>query len=271
MNSINVNSQIIEYSRHQFLYGKNNNERRIFLTEAVQNYPIKFNEDMPTAIYIDEIGLPKVESKSSNTLDEIRINRLAMTYLEFSIAYNIMKRILEETSQTHIDCEKFTDSMKIMMSEGSKNTINTLEQFRDALKYSMDFYKQYYEDYLSTGETKLRIDDLDIPFLVDLEVFIRRLHRTTKNNSFFSIILDKKKDIALPSVKAINGLLNSRCNALLSIKVACEPGEWETYKDFSGSIVESVHDYGEIELDDSFRQYIEKIRKSYNFSFDERE
>lgn len=59
MNSINVNSEIIEYSRHQFLYGENNNERRTLLTEAVQNYPIKFNEDMPTAIYIDEIGVPK--------------------------------------------------------------------------------------------------------------------------------------------------------------------------------------------------------------------
>lgn len=86
MNSINVNSQIIEYSRHQVLYGKNNNERRTFLTEAVKSHPIKFNEDMPTAIYIDEIGLPKVESKSNN-LDEIRINRVGMTYLEFSIVF----------------------------------------------------------------------------------------------------------------------------------------------------------------------------------------
>lgn len=270
MNNINVKSEIIEYSRHQFLYGKNNNERRTLLTEAVQNYPIKFNEDMPTAIYIDQIGLPKVESKSNN-LDEIRINRVGMTYLEFSIAYNIMKRILEETPQTHIDCEKLIDSMKIMMSENSKSKINTLEEFRDALRSSMDFYKQYYEEYLSTGGTNLNINDLDIPFLIDLELFIRRLQSTTKNKSFFSIILDKQKDIALPSVKAINGLVNSRCNALLSIKVACEPGEWETYKDFSGSIVEHVHDYGEIELDDSFRQYIEKIKKSYNFSFDERE
>lgn len=215
---------------------------------------------MPTAIYIDEIGLPKVESKSNN-LDEIRINRVGMTYLEFSIAYNIMKRILEETPQTHIECEKLIDSMKIMMSEGSKNKINTLEEFRDALKSSMDFYKQYYEDYLSTGETKLRIDDLDIPFLVDLESFIRRLQRTTKNNSFFSIILDKKKDIALPSVKAINGLLNSRCNALLSVKVACEPEEWETYRDFSGNVIERIHDYGVVELDNSFRQHMEKIEE----------
>lgn len=35
--------------------------------------------------------------------------------------------------------------MKIMMSEGSKNKINTLEEFRNALKGSMDFYKQYYD------------------------------------------------------------------------------------------------------------------------------
>lgn len=269
INRINIQSKIIEDSRHQFLYGENNNERQISLRKAVENYPIKFNEDMPTAIYIDEIGLPKVEFQINN-LDEIRINRLGMNYLEFTIAYNIINRIMQGKHQLQIDCEKLINSMKIMMSESGKNKINTLEDFRDALRKSIDFYKQYYVEYSSTGETKLTINELEIPFLLDLELFIRRIQRITQNNSFFSIILDKQKEIALPSVKAINAFINSRCNSVLSIKVACEPEEWETYRDFSGMMIEDIHDYSKVELDHSFRQYIQRIKESYNLEFDER-
>ena len=56
-------------------------------------------------------------------------------------------------------------------------------------------------------------------------------------------------------------MVGKRINADISMKVACQPGEWETYYDLSGQFVQCVHDYGVVELDDSLNQYVKK-RKS---------
>lgn len=78
------------------------------------------------------------------------------------------------------------------------------------------------------------------------------------NDSYFGFIIDHQTPFRLATTKAINIYAASRCNRDISIKVALAPDEWETYYDMSGNLVEAIHDYGVVELDNSFKQYVKR-------------
>ena len=265
MNNINVDTEIIENSRHLFLYGKNNDERHKIFKQAVINHPFKFKEDTPTAIYIDEIGLPNIDTKAKD-LDLIRIKRLGMTYLEFCIVHNIIDSIQNTNQENEESCKKL---LKSINSISSDIEFKDIDSFKNSLKRSKEFYSKYYSEYLLTGETKLNFENLDILLVPDLGFFIKEIQNTTGNHSFFSIILDRKKKIPLTSVQAINSLINMRSNGYLSIKVVCEPDEWETYRTLNERNIDYMHDYSTVDLDNSEKEYIEKIKKRYNFGRDD--
>ena len=40
-----------------------------------------------------------------------------------------------------------------------------------------------------------------------------------------------------------------------------EPDDWETYRDLNGRLIEVVHDYGTIELDESYEEHMKTLKK----------
>ena len=70
-----------------------------------------------------------------------------------------------------------------------------------------------------------------------------------------------KNNISTLSVQAINNFIGARINGDISIKVAIEPDDWETYCGTNGQYIEAIHDYGTIDLDDSYTKRLSKSKK----------
>lgn len=92
-------------------------------------------------------------------------------------------------------------------------------------------------------------------------MFIELLKRAINNNSYFGIILDKQKDIALSSIQAINVWIGRRINHNISLKVSTTLDTWDSYMDSNGIFIEGIHDYGIVELDNSYQEYMKKLKK----------
>ena len=111
----------------------------------------------------------------------------------------------------------------------------------------------------SGGFSNKSIDDFRIPFL-QLELFISQYKRALDISFYFGIIVDKYDDIALSSTKALNSLVGARINKDISMKIVVEYGMWDSYVDTSGNFIEVIHDYGTVELDDSAKKYVKKLK-----------
>ncbi len=92
-------------------------------------------------------------------------------------------------------------------------------------------------------------------------MFIELLKRAINNNSYFGIILDKQKDIALSSIQAINVWIGRRINHNIALKVSTTLDTWDSYMDSNGIFIEGIHDYGIVELDNSYQEYMKKLKK----------
>ena len=125
---------------------------------------------------------------------------------------------------------------------------------------SKTFYKKYYEYYLTHGNSIYKIDEIRIQF-VQLELFLKQIKKEINNDSYFALIIDNKKDIFSLSTKVINLYVGSRINDVISMKIATDPNKWKSFVDCNGQFVEAVHDYGEVELDDSYKKMIKRNTK----------
>ena len=78
-----------------------------------------------------------------------------------------------------------------------------------------------------------------------------------KSKNYFYIPFAKSsgEDVAI----TINNYIGKRCNADLSIKLACDATSWPTYCSLNGQI-DAIHDYGTVELDDCVKQYTKKMK-----------
>ena len=56
-------------------------------------------------------------------------------------------------------------------------------------------------------------------------------------------------------------LMSSRINGDISVKVVTEPDAWATFITSNGVFVEYMHDYGIIELDNSYKNDMKKLIK----------
>lgn len=249
--------EIIGQNRHQFIYGYNNDERRIFLQGIENDFPIKVNENIPMAIYLDESYLAEIDLKNTD-VDKFRMYSIGREQFNFVIGQNILNKILRqaENNLNEQSVEKFLSSInKLYLSSSCKN-IETLDELLNVLKKSQKFYEEYY-----AGQ-HLDINELKIQFL-DITSFIRHIKKLLNNNSYFNIIVDYRSEISQISKIAINALVASRINSDISMKVACEPGEWKVYTDFNGQHIDSIHDYGIVNLDNSEREYTRKLKNKF--------
>ena len=78
-------------------------------------------------------------------------------------------------------------------------------------------------------------------------------------DSYFGLIFDTDNSVSPISAITINNYIGKRCNADLSIKLACDATSWPTYCSLNGQI-DAIHDYGTVELDDCVKQYTKKMK-----------
>lgn len=93
--------------------------------------------------------------------------------------------------------------------------------------------------------------------------FIKHYKKMINSKSHISVIADYQEPIDIRSQKAINTLINSGINADISIKVVCDPNNWETYYDLNNSFIEYTHDYGTIELNDCNSKHNKRLIKKH--------
>lgn len=174
----------------------------------------------------------------------------------------MLKNIIERIIKLDIDPERLNKFLK-KMSEYTidHSQIHSLEEYNRELNLSIQYYLKYYDKLLKDSSEK--IDETKIQFSM-IEFIIKDIKKLLDNNSYFGIIIDKKDDFSIGTIKTINDLIGSRINSYLSVKVACEPEKWPSYYDNNGILVEPIHDYDEISFDDSFPKYMKKLVNDKN-------
>lgn len=143
----------------------------------------------------------------------------------------------------------------------SHAAIKTVEDLLKEIKTSRDFYYENYINYVKGRVERIPIDEISIPF-IQLDMFVSNYKTGMNIDSYLGIIFDKKSKQATSSTQAINGLIGGRINKDISVKAAIEPDAWETYRDANGQLIEAIHDYGTVELDDSLKDNIKKLKKN---------
>lgn len=252
---------IMDQSRHQFIHGYDGIQRKQFLENMASHYPIVLDKESPMSIYVTEFGLPKISTCNSD-LSKNKIDLISSEFLHFSIASDILLKAKATNDVTMLNerIKKLIETLnKCSINKDYASIIDINDLIRILLQ-SKEFYKKCYIEYYGSGTETMSINDIALPFL-QFDMFIRQLKSAINNESYFGIIIDKQNDIALSSTRAINDLVGGRINKDISMKIATEPDRWDSYRDSNGQIIESIHDYGTVELDDSQFQYLKRLKE----------
>lgn len=247
--------QIMDTSRHQIIYGYNTKGRHQFLKGLEESYPVKTSSNIPIAIYMEDYILSKPNKKQS----DYETISAAGEFLEFTIIENIINKIL--SSGLKLDEKNQADFVnRITSLFGNRNheqltNIKRLKELRRALLESKNFYR---ERYLQEDKENLSIDNLIIPFIT-AESVVPKVKNLLELDSYFGLIFDITNSISPLSAITINNYIGKRCNADLSIKLACDAISWPTYCSLNGQI-DAIHDYGTVELDDCVKEYTKKMK-----------
>ena len=86
--------EIMEQSRHLFVYGTNDEHRSSFLRSLEKSYPVQVDSNKPIALYFDSLGMPKVED-NLNDKNNYLIRAASREYLSFAVATRILEKSLE--------------------------------------------------------------------------------------------------------------------------------------------------------------------------------
>lgn len=255
---------IMEQDRHQFIYGYNGEERKQFLKTLASKYPIVLNKNMPMAVCLEEIGLPKINIDVE--LDKDMIEIISRDYLSLTITSKIINNLLSQIDKNDLDKSRislFLRAIRSFIMNKKEYQLKDLNELNNLLIESKDGYLEAYKEYIKSAEIKSFMEKLPISF-IDLNTFSMIFKEMLNNNSYFGIIVNHQKPIALSSYKAINELVSYRINGDISMKIACEPDEWKTNRDLKGEFIEVTHDYGTVEFDDSLKEHIKKMKRKYN-------
>ena len=256
-----LKQEIMNQSRHLFIYGYNSVQRKQFLKSMSQEYPIILDQTSPMAIYLDEYGLPKIQP-SNGELNKNKIDLISSEFLYFSIIENILLKLKENNDLDILNerIKKLIETLNIYSMNRDFSQITDLDDLIRILTQSKEFYKKCYIEYYGNGQETLSINDIPLPF-IQFDIFVKQLKEALKNDSYFAIIIDKQRDISITSIYSINSLIGGRINKDVSMKIVTEPDKWDSYRDSNGQLIECVHDYGTIELDDSLSKHLQRIRR----------
>jgi hypothetical protein len=250
-------------SRHQFIYGRNTKEREELLKEAASRYPVKLDESSPFGIYICDKGLPEVP-KENNGLDKSSLITFNREYCSTLIATSIFDTIMQQQKMSILEqrAEKFIEEFNRLFLNENHSPIKSLHEIKSLLDEAKSIYYSEYVKYIESGKSTYYADNIPVSFF-DIDKLVSYIKEMLNNNSYFGIIIDKQHPLSNKFHQAINSLVSYRINANVSMKVACDPDEWDTYYSLNGVRVDDSHDYGRVELDDSLNMHTQKLKDDY--------
>ena len=216
-------------------------DRSKFLQNLEEDYPVTDDLSSPIALYFNSLGLPQIDNDLEDR-DNYIIYRMCREYLSFLVA----TRILEKSN--YFDETILNNKLSLLIHLINKGIVSVSELL-DEMKKSRDFYYDSYIKYTKGLIKEISINEINVPFL-NLEMFVSRYKRCMNMQSYFGIIYDKRDRVSVQSIQTINNFIGARINNDISIKIATNSNEWETYYNTNGQYVEAIHDYGIIELDD---------------------
>lgn len=261
MNSY-MKDSIATHAWHEFVYCKNNNDRKEFISSMVEDYPVRLDSSEPAVVCVDDFILPEVESFS--TPDSFRVSATAREYCSFTLVAALVEQTIRqnELSMLNERLSKLIKDVNRLFLSNDEMEIKSIEELRNALIAGKNFYLENYYRLMETGNWLGDFSILPISF-IDYSSFIKTYKRGIGLSSHFAIALDYQGSGAVVSQRAVNGLITKRIAGDSPIKVFCEPSEWKTYHDLNGVLAEDVHDYSSIDLDGSLKEHINSLRKKH--------
>ena len=257
-----LKKEIIEQSRHIFVYGYLNEKRTQFAKELEEENPIQMDSENPFAIYLEDFALKK-EDYDKKSLDQNKIQLISNEYLHFSIGHKLVQKTIEDVGIEEISkrLTKLLDRMNRYSKSKSHPNMETVRDLEKVLEESKTFYRTYFKKYIHQEQTP-DINEVAIPFIL-LESFVEEWKKALNNSSHLCILIDKKEPIEIGSTRAVNFLVGGRINKDISMKVITSPEDWDSYRDQNGQVIEYIHDYGIVELDDSNKKYIKERKEGW--------
>ena len=194
-----IEDSIINTKWHQFIYGYNTYERTEFLKRMTFNHPITVNNDSPQAIYIEDFGLPIIDSEY--LVDRNLLNMVSRNYFDFTIYYQLLSELLNTDSCMKLNGreEVFLEYVNNFILEDGFDKIQTLELLKDSLFQAKSFYKDKYISLLTETDLKNDITDLSISSIFMSKRYLKEFKNMINNNSYFALIIDHKNSIPLIS------------------------------------------------------------------------
>lgn len=260
MNNDYLIQSIMEQSRHNFIYGYKIIDRDLFVEKLQGNYPVVINTKKPMAIKLNDLGLPNLKQVNEN-INQSPIKVISNEYLSFSIASSILNKIMND-----LDCDilnkitpRFLRNLETTHLNGGK--LSSLSELKEILIEGKKTYLTAFKNYLETGNFDIDIDNLKISFIY-LETLLSEYKKMLNNDSHFNLIIDNNERVSIYSYLAINSLVGSRINRDLSLKVITDLASWPTYETYNNQLVEAIHDYGVVELDNNLKEQILKLKKN---------
>ena len=257
-----LKNEIISQSRHLFIYGYHDEKREQLIKELEEENPIRIDSNKPMAVYVEDFALKK-EDYDKTKVDRSHIQRISNEYLHFSIGHRIIQKTIQDVDVSIINerIKKLLDRINCYSKNSNNTSVQDIESLERLLEESKKFYLRYFHKYIK-GEPTPSIEEIAIPFMM-IEQFVSDWKRTLQNTSHVGLIIEKKEPVEIESIRSVNFLVGARINGDISMKVVTEPEAWDTYHDFNGQLVECVHDYGTVELDNSVDEYMKKIKKGW--------
>jgi hypothetical protein len=263
----NFGKNIMLSNRHQFIYGRNGIEREEFLRNLAANYPFKIEAEDPIGIYISDKGLSELPI-DYKYLNMNIINILFENYFDSWLAFeaiNLINRQIDlEANAERIN--EFLQKLNNILLSRSNVSLKSLKELEEFLRTLLATINSKYEDYIKNGI--FNGEGLKLLY-IDSTHFFKDLREAIGSKRHFDIIIDEQTPLATKMQQVINGLVNSRINGIISMKVSCDPDSWKTYCDVCGNYIQRIHDYESIEFDDSSELRLERIKAERMIKFGE--
>lgn len=245
--------EIINQSRHQLIYRNDKYPTNELITKIEEQYPLVFDASNPVCINVKDYGISPTNNVDKQSSE---VNRSCDIFFTCSIAYEIINKINNlDGKEANIRLARLIKLINDYFLRNKENKIDDVLDLLKILKQTMNYYK-------CNNKNQNDLPPEEILYYIRPDFFINELKMATNNSSYFGIVIDNKKDISTNSIKTINSFIYSRINKDLSIKVLTDPKRWNTFTTSTGNYIESVHDYGIVELDDSYEKYIKSLKRS---------
>ena len=233
--------KVVLESWHMFVYY--DDECIYYLRNLENEYLPKINSNEPIVVYVQDSGLPKIDT--SLELDSFRITIFHERYYQLLIFLSIIDRLIN-----CIDIDELNSRLGRtfrLFSQMSKREIKDINTLRSLLVESKNMFKDGYIEYMQTGKVDF-YDKVPIPFIL-IDNMIPTLKRELGLERHFSLMVELQGDISKYSSKAINDYIASRCTGYLSMNVLLrDHKEWKNWFANNGQIIQDVHDYTEVDF-----------------------